>query len=89
MDNNDDFVDDLIIQASIEAIRTVVESFPQQSEPVRSTETMLSGHDYVQELLLYGSRTRILQVLRMELSTFWSLRDWLVAHTPLRTLESR
>jgi hypothetical protein len=84
MDNNDDFVDDLIIQASIEAIRTVVESFPQQSEPVRSTETMLSGHDYVQELLLYGSRTRILQVLRMELSTFWSLRDWLVAHTPLR-----
>jgi hypothetical protein len=84
MDNNDDFVDDLIIQASIEAIRTVVESFPQQSEPVRSTETMLSGHDYVQELLLWGSRTRILQVLRMELSTFWSLRDWLVAHTPLR-----
>src|SRR4030081_770217 len=85
MDNNDDFVDDLIIQASIEAIRTVVESFPQQSEPARSTETMLSGHDYVQELLQYGSRTRILQVLRMELSTFWSLRDWLVVtHTPLR-----
>jgi hypothetical protein len=43
-----------------------------------------SGHDYIQELLDSAHPERISHVLRMQLDTFYALRDWLVANTALK-----
>jgi hypothetical protein len=39
----------------------------------------------VNDLLNYGNSTRIHNQLRMQLETFFQLRDWLVANTELQS----
>ena len=46
-------------------------------------------HNYTSELLGCGHEGRIYRVLRMKLSTFYSLRDWCVANTQLRGSKTR
>jgi hypothetical protein len=53
----------------------------QKGQP-RSTGQ--SGHEYVRELLQSAHPERVFQVLRMRLSTFYSLRDWLLQNTDIR-----
>lgn len=43
-----------------------------------------SGQDYVQELLDSAHPERVYHVLRMQLNTFYALRDWLVINTDLK-----
>ena len=47
--------------------------------------TSMRGHDYIHELLKSGNHERIHQVLRMRYDTFMALRDWLRAHTALKS----
>jgi hypothetical protein len=42
------------------------------------------GYEYVKELLSSAHPERVFQVLRMQLATFYSLRDWLLENTDLR-----
>ena len=43
-----------------------------------------SGQDYVQELLNSAHPERVYNALRMQLDTFYALRDWLVINTDIR-----
>jgi hypothetical protein len=49
-------------------------------EPMRTGQ---SGQEYITELLSSAHPDRVFQVLRMQLSTFNSLRDWLWDNTDL------
>ena len=44
----------------------------------------LKGQHYVKELLSYNSNPRIHRVLRMSLSSFYDLRDWIFENTKVR-----
>jgi hypothetical protein len=48
------------------------------------TYTGQSGHDYIKELLESAHPERVHHVLRMQLDTFYTLRDWLVINTDLK-----
>jgi hypothetical protein len=47
-------------------------------------DTALPGYEYVNELLNSNHFDRIQSVLRMQLNTFYTLRDWLLANTHLK-----
>jgi hypothetical protein len=53
----------------------------QQHQPVYTGQ---SGHDYIKELLDSGHPERVSHILRMQLDTFYALRDWLVINTDLK-----
>jgi hypothetical protein len=42
-----------------------------------------SGKDYIKELFNSAHPDRVYHVLRMQLDTFYTLRDWLVANTDI------
>jgi hypothetical protein len=42
------------------------------------------GQDYIKELLDSGHPERVHHILRMQLDTFYALRDWLVTNTDLK-----
>jgi len=46
--------------------------------------SVLTGSQYVNELLSSGNPTRIFDVLRMPLPTFFALRDWCIEHDYLQ-----
>ncbi|KAK9239361.1 hypothetical protein V1525DRAFT_48672 [Lipomyces kononenkoae] len=50
----------------------------------RRIQTGQPGQDYIKELLDSAHPERIHQVLRMQVATFYTLRDWLVANTDLK-----
>jgi len=45
-----------------------------------SHSSVLTGSQYVDELLSSGNPTHIYDVLRMPLPTFFTLRDWCIEH---------
>ena len=47
-------------------------------------DTALPGYEYINELLNSNHPDRIQSVLRMQLNTFYTLRDWLLANTYLK-----
>ena len=53
----------------------------QEGQYIRTGQ---SGHKYIQELLGSAYLERVFQVLRIQLATFYSLRDWLLNNTDLR-----
>jgi hypothetical protein len=55
----------------------------QRSQQHQRIHTGQSGKDYVQELLDSAHPDRVHHVLRMQLDTFYVLRDWLVTYTDL------
>jgi hypothetical protein len=73
----DDLIEDIILQQILEEAQT--------SRSARNcVRTGVAGHDYVEELLESANIERIQQVFRMQLGTFISLREWLLAHTKLK-----
>jgi hypothetical protein len=74
----DDIIEDAILQIVIEELRAL------DSKKTR-VRTGVAGHDYVQELLESANDGRIQQVFRMKLGTFIALREWLLAHTTLKS----
>jgi hypothetical protein len=56
----------------------------QEHQDRQRMHTGQSGQDYIQELLDIAHPERILHVLRMQLDTFYALRDWLVENTDLK-----
>jgi len=44
----------------------------------------LTGKQYVDDLLSSGNSQRIIDVLRMPLETFFTLRDWCIEHDHLQ-----
>ena len=53
----------------------------QQHQPVYTGQ---SGHEYVKELLDSAYPERVHHILRIQLDTFYTLRDWLVINTDLK-----
>ena len=51
-------------------------------------ESALPGSDYVDELLSSNHPNRIQAVLQMQLDTFYTLRDWLLLNTHLKSSKS-
>ena len=60
-------------------ITLAVATSPSQSNnvPISSSESVLSGADFIKELLDYGNHKRIYSVLRMQKDTFLKLCLWL------------
>src|SRR5271168_1658530 len=50
-------------------------------------DTALLGYEYVNELLNSNHPNRIQSVLHMQLNTFYTLQDWLLANTHLKALK--
>ena len=65
-----------------EAILAVLAYKERKSQPYH---TGLRGRDYVQELLNCGNQKRCFEVLRMSLSTFQALVNWLGINTELKS----
>jgi hypothetical protein len=74
--------DDLFDDAIYYAILTMVQDKAQDRQ--QCWQTAMPGSVYVDELLNSGHPNRIRQVLRMQLGTFYALRDWLLANTHLK-----
>ena len=51
---------------------------------VQRMRTGQSGHEYIKELLDSAHPERIHHILRMQLATFYALRDWLHTNTDLK-----
>jgi hypothetical protein len=56
----------------------------QRQEHRQRIQTGQSGQEYIRELLDSAHAERVHHVLRMQLDTFYALRDWLVANTDLK-----
>jgi hypothetical protein len=56
----------------------------ERGQQGQRTYTGQSGHDYIKELLESAHPERVHHVLRMQLDTFYTLRDWLVINTDLK-----
>ena len=65
-----------------EAVLAVLAYKERKSQPYH---TGLRGRDYVQELLNCGNQKRCFEVLRMSLSTFQALVNWLGINTELKS----
>lgn len=77
-ESDDDFTEDLlplIISAATQST--------QNTERIRSL--LLPGKTYVNELLASAHVQRCKEVLRMRIETFFTLRDWLLANTSLKS----
>ena len=57
----------------------------QREQPRIATNRLWTGPEYVNNLLNCGNLTRIHNILRMNLETFYLLRDWLVSNTKLKS----
>jgi hypothetical protein len=55
----------------------------QQQQRRISSNRLWTGQEYTNNLLNCGNSIRIRNQLRMELDTFYQLRDWLVENTKL------
>ena len=55
----------------------------QQRQQSQRIYTGQSGQEYIRELLNSAHPERVYHVLRMQLDTFYALRDWLVVNTDL------
>lgn len=73
----DDLIDEAILVAVTEAIKMFQPPVPER------IMTGQPGHIFLQELLKSKSQERIRRALRMNISTFYALRDWLLKHTLL------
>ena len=51
---------------------------------VQRMRTGQSGHEYIKELLDSAHPERIHHILRMQVDTFYALRDWLHTNTDLK-----
>jgi hypothetical protein len=72
----DDFDDEIFFRLAYKRRQT--------SQERSRIYTGQSGQDYVQELLDSAHPERVYNALRMQLDTFYTLRDWLVINTDLK-----
>jgi hypothetical protein len=56
----------------------------REQQQKRRVQTGQPGQEYIRELLDSGHPARIFHVLRMQLATFYTLRDWLAINTDLK-----
>ena len=78
---DDDLFDDAIYHA---VFATVLEEVEHTQDRRQYWYNALLGKAYVNELLNSNHPERIYQVLRMQLDTFYALRDWLLSNTCLK-----
>ena len=57
----------------------------QNHDPIRPN-ILLSGKSYVDDLLTSAHLQRCFEVLRMSLTSFFALREWLISYTSLQNL---
>jgi hypothetical protein len=55
----------------------------QRQEQPQGLGRLYTGQEYVDNVLNCGNSIRIRDILRMELNTFYQLRDWLTSNTKL------
>jgi hypothetical protein len=79
----DSDINDLFADAAFCAVFATAQEKDAQVKKPRWC-TALPGNKYVEELLQSSHPARIKHVLRMELHTFYTLRDWLLANTHLK-----
>jgi hypothetical protein len=79
----DDDTDTEFIEETLPFLVTAISQTSQSTERIRSL--LLPGRIYVSELLHTANPRRCWEVLRMRAETFFTLRDWLLAHTLLRS----
>ena len=84
---------DILIEDTV--LFTVLATIQKEADLVKAVQgkkkcqdTALLGDKYVNELLNSNHPNHIQAVLRMQLNTFYALRDWLLANTQLKALES-
>ncbi|KAK9324115.1 hypothetical protein V1517DRAFT_79325 [Lipomyces orientalis] len=58
-------------------------------ETTRLYSNLHTGQEYVDDLLHCGNERRIYRVLRLTLPTFYTLWDWCLEHTQLRSSKTR
>ncbi len=56
----------------------------REQQQKRRVQTGQPGQEYIRELLDSGHPARIFHLLRMQLATFYTLRDWLAINTDLK-----
>jgi hypothetical protein len=85
IDDIDDIedTDDEYMEEVVPFIIATIAQASQNTERMRNT--LLGGKLYVDELLSIAHPQRCWEVLRMTIDTFFALRDWLLAHTSLRS----
>ena len=79
----DNLIEDIVfcvVYATIQKEAGLVEAVQGKK---KRWDTALPGDEYVKELLNSNHPKRIQAVLRMQLNTFYALRDWLLANTHL------
>jgi hypothetical protein len=81
IDPDDDLFNDAIYHA---VFATVLEGEEHIQDRKQYWYSALPGKAYVDELLNSDHPERIHQVLRMQLDTFYALRDWLLSNTYLK-----
>jgi hypothetical protein len=77
-------IDDLFEEAVFCTVFATIQE-DSQHDKKKCWYTAMPGSKYVDELLNSKHPDRIQQVLRMQLSTFYALRDWLLANTHLKS----
>jgi hypothetical protein len=75
----DDLFDNAVLCVALETMQD--ETGQGNLDRKKLWTTALLGSEYVNELLDSKHPDRIQQVLRMQLNTFYALRDWLLANT--------
>jgi hypothetical protein len=58
--------------------------YRQQMRPQASIR-LFTGQEFVDNMLNFGSDSRIRSQLRMRVDTFYDLRDWLLSNTKLKS----
>jgi hypothetical protein len=76
-----DSKEDLELTAAL-VVAGVVQA-TQNHDPIRPN-ILLSGKSYVDDLLTSAHPQRCFEVLRMSLTSFFALREWLISYTSLQ-----
>jgi hypothetical protein len=80
----DILIEDTVFYTVLATIQKEVDLVKAVQSKKRRWDTALPGTEYVNELLNSNHPNRIQAVLRMQLNTFYALRDWLLANTRLK-----
>jgi hypothetical protein len=84
----DTLIEDTVFYTVLATIQKEADLVKAVQNKKRRWDTALPGDEYVNELLNSNHPSRIEAVLRMQLNTFYALRDWLLANTRLKASKS-
>jgi hypothetical protein len=83
-DSDDEFIEEIVPFIIITAVQA-----SQNTQPIRPFSSNKNNNQYVNELLTTAHPQRCWDVLRMTIETFFTLRDWLLANTSLKSSRTK